>query len=287
MLGYLSHVDTVLADAGGLAARPVVRRACTTASLWGRGAIDMKSQTAAEAVAAARLARERLAPAARRAEGHLASSTRRPAATLGAQVAHRAAARTSRASTTCSTRAPARSCPYGDRRLYGVCVRREGHVPLQRRARAARAGHASVPGAGRQRAAQARARARAARRAAAPRYDVDRGAARAPARRSARTRTTRRARSSACARSSRGSPRCVEPTLGVTFAPTIVSRRREDQRDPGARASSRVDCRVPPGHGRRRRAGAASREVLGDATTGSSSSSPRRSSATARRSTRR
>ena len=56
------------------------RARSTTASLWGRGALDMKSQTAAEAVAAARARARGLAPAARRAEGHLASPTRRPAA---------------------------------------------------------------------------------------------------------------------------------------------------------------------------------------------------------------
>src|SRR4051794_33087719 len=56
VLGYLSHVDTVLADIQDWSADPwggEVR----DGQLYGRGAIDMKSQTAAEAVAAARLAR--------------------------------------------------------------------------------------------------------------------------------------------------------------------------------------------------------------------------------------
>src|SRR4051794_14017901 len=56
VLGYLSHVDTVLADKEDWSADPWgadVRDGL----LYGRGAIDMKSQTAAEAVAAARLAR--------------------------------------------------------------------------------------------------------------------------------------------------------------------------------------------------------------------------------------
>ena len=49
--------------------------------LWGRGALDMKSQTAAEVVAAATLARDGLAPAARRAEADLGRrrGDRRPA----------------------------------------------------------------------------------------------------------------------------------------------------------------------------------------------------------------
>src|ERR1700754_2480967 len=56
VLGYLSHVDTVLADKEDWSADPwgaEVREGL----LYGRGAIDMKSQTAAEAVALARLAR--------------------------------------------------------------------------------------------------------------------------------------------------------------------------------------------------------------------------------------
>src|ERR1700758_2156101 len=62
-LCYLGHVDTVLADprewtrgpwAGGLA----------DGYIWGRGALDMKSQVAAEAAAAASLARSGWRPAA-------------------------------------------------------------------------------------------------------------------------------------------------------------------------------------------------------------------------------
>src|SRR5579875_3504122 len=55
-LCYLGHVDTVLADPGEWDHDPwsgEVADGC----LWGRGAIDMKSQVAAEAVAAATLAR--------------------------------------------------------------------------------------------------------------------------------------------------------------------------------------------------------------------------------------
>src|SRR5215217_4095257 len=56
-LGYLSHVDTVLADPGDWAHDPWGGEV-HDGFLWGRGALDMKSQTAAEAVAAATLARE-------------------------------------------------------------------------------------------------------------------------------------------------------------------------------------------------------------------------------------
>ena len=55
-LGYLSHVDTVLADAADWRHDPW-SGAVHDGAIWGRGAIDMKSQTAAEAVAVAHLAR--------------------------------------------------------------------------------------------------------------------------------------------------------------------------------------------------------------------------------------
>src|SRR5918996_1205349 len=56
-LGYLSHVDTVLADPEDWTRDPwsgELHDGC----VWGRGAVDMKSQTAAEVVAAVALARE-------------------------------------------------------------------------------------------------------------------------------------------------------------------------------------------------------------------------------------
>ena len=51
-LAMLSHTDVVLADAGGVGARPV-RRAVAGAGedVWGRGALDMKGEVAASAVA--------------------------------------------------------------------------------------------------------------------------------------------------------------------------------------------------------------------------------------------
>src|SRR5215203_826022 len=62
VLGYLSHVDTVLADAADWRHDPWSGEVHDGA-LWGRGAIDMKSQTAAEVVAAAELARSGWRPA--------------------------------------------------------------------------------------------------------------------------------------------------------------------------------------------------------------------------------
>src|SRR4030095_12093772 len=55
-LGYLSHVDTVLADAEDWGTGPWSGE-IRDGFLYGRGAVDMKDQTAAEAVAAVHLAK--------------------------------------------------------------------------------------------------------------------------------------------------------------------------------------------------------------------------------------
>ena len=67
-LCLLSHVDTVLATPSEWEHDPW-SGAVVDGVLWGRGALDMKSQTAAEVVAAATLARA----------GWLAARARRPA----------------------------------------------------------------------------------------------------------------------------------------------------------------------------------------------------------------
>jgi len=61
-LCYLGHVDTVLADPSEWSHDPWSGDV-VDGYLWGRGALDMKSQVAAEAVAAARLARGGWRPA--------------------------------------------------------------------------------------------------------------------------------------------------------------------------------------------------------------------------------
>jgi acetylornithine deacetylase/succinyl-diaminopimelate desuccinylase-like protein len=57
VLGLLSHVDTVVADPVGWRHDPW-SGALDDGCVWGRGALDMKSQTAAEVVAACSLARD-------------------------------------------------------------------------------------------------------------------------------------------------------------------------------------------------------------------------------------
>ena len=142
MLGYLSHVDTVLADPEDWTHDPWGDDA--DGYLYGRGAIDMKSQAAAEAVAAAHLARGRR-PVARHAEGHRVADeetggvARRQWITENRPdlVARRLPAQRGR------RRGHALRRPPPVRRLRG----REGHVPLPRLP-AAPPAHASVPGLG-------------------------------------------------------------------------------------------------------------------------------------------
>src|SRR5215468_1385991 len=62
VLGLLSHVDTVLADPSEWQREPWSGDV-VDGVLWGRGAQDMKSQTAAEVVAAVDLARSGWRPA--------------------------------------------------------------------------------------------------------------------------------------------------------------------------------------------------------------------------------
>jgi acetylornithine deacetylase/succinyl-diaminopimelate desuccinylase-like protein len=61
-LAFLSHTDTVVADASEWAHDPWCGDVLD-GELWGRGALDMKGQVAASAVAIASLARERFVPA--------------------------------------------------------------------------------------------------------------------------------------------------------------------------------------------------------------------------------
>ena len=172
--------------------------------------------------------------------------------------------------------------PYGDRRLYGVCVAEKGTFRFTVRTERPRRPRLGAR-AGRQRAAQAGALPPAAGRRASRRYDLTEAPRALLAALGLGPRRTRRPRSSALRE---GDPRLaalVEPTLGRDVRADDHLRVGEDQRRSPPRARAAVDCRMPAGHGRRGDDGRARvEEVLGDPTA-TSSSSPRRSSATARR----
>ena len=240
VLGYLSHVDTVLADPADWRHDPwggEVHDGC----VWGRGALDMKSQTAAEAVAAARLAREGWRPA----RGELkviAVSDEEVGGALGAKWLTEERPDLARVDYLLNE-GGGPLITYGDRRLFGVCCAEKGTFRFTVRTRGV-AGHASVPGIGdnallklapviqtlgeRQPDFDLTEEPRALIAALGQDPDDPEGAL-------AAIRDTE--------------PRLalmLEPALRVTAVPTRVSASEKINVIP-ARAELQVDCRVPPG----------------------------------------
>jgi acetylornithine deacetylase/succinyl-diaminopimelate desuccinylase-like protein len=143
-LGYLSHVDTVLADPDDWAHDPWSGDVAD-GFLWGRGALDMKSQTAAEVAAAAHLAKQGWRPP----RGELkiiAVVDEETGGRWGAQWLTEERPDAARVDWLVNEGAGS-VIPYGDRRLYGVCCAEKGTFRFCVRARG-KAGHASVPGTG-------------------------------------------------------------------------------------------------------------------------------------------
>jgi acetylornithine deacetylase/succinyl-diaminopimelate desuccinylase-like protein len=144
VLGYLSHVDTVLADPDDWTHDPWCGEV-HDGYLWGRGALDMKSQTAAEVAAATRLARSGWRPP----KGELKVITvvdEETGGRWGAQWLTEQRPDLARVDWLVNEGAGS-VMPYGDRRLYGVCCAEKGTFRFRVRARGV-AGHASVPGTG-------------------------------------------------------------------------------------------------------------------------------------------
>jgi acetylornithine deacetylase/succinyl-diaminopimelate desuccinylase-like protein len=256
-LGYLSHVDTVLADPADWRHDPWSGEVHDGA-LWGRGAVDMKSQTAAEAVAAAHLARNGWRPP--RGELKLiAVVDEETGGRLGAKWLTERRPDAVRVDWLLNEGAGAVML-YGDRRLYGVCCAEKGTFRFRVSARG-RAGHASVPALADNallKLVPALERLGGGRAG----YDVvDEPRAflesigEDPA-----------DPEGAVERMRATEPRLaamLEPTLGATFAPTLISAGEKINVIP-ARAEFTVDCRLPPGLDRdvaERRA----RELIGEA----------------------
>jgi acetylornithine deacetylase/succinyl-diaminopimelate desuccinylase-like protein len=144
VLGYLGHTDTVLADPQAWSRDPWGGDV-HDGFVWGRGAIDMKSQVAAEAVAAARLARSGWRPA-RGALKLFAVVDEETGGRLGAQWLTQERPDLARCDYLLNE-GGGTVIPYGGRRLYGVCCAEKGTFRFTLRARG-RAGHASVPALG-------------------------------------------------------------------------------------------------------------------------------------------
>jgi acetylornithine deacetylase/succinyl-diaminopimelate desuccinylase-like protein len=255
-LCYLGHVDTVLADAEEWERDPWSGDVAD-GFLWGRGALDMKSQVAAEAVAAASLARRGWRPA----RGHLKLVFVADEET-GGDVGARWLTERHPAAVRCDyllNEGAGEVFEYGGRRLYGVCCAEKGIFRFRLTARGV-AGHASLPKMGDnallklgpvlQRIAAAEPSFALTEAPAA----LLRGLGTDPGDPAAALETLRAAAPELT--------RFLEPMLGVTLTPTMVHASDKINVIP-SRAWIKVDCRVPPGLGEEA-ARARIDEVLGD-----------------------
>lgn len=241
-LCYLGHLDTVLANPLEWTHDPWSGDV-EDGYIWGRGALDMKSQVAAEAAAVAALARSGWRPAS----GELLVCAVVDEETGGSLGAHWLTT-THPQKVRCDlliNEGGGSLFEYGGQRCYPVCCAEKGVFRFTV-ATDGVAGHASMPGMGVN-----------ALLKMAPL--LDRLAERQPA-----YRLTSEARellaaigedpadpAVAVAHLRAADPRLAimfEPMLGVTFTPTRISASEKVNVIP-SRAELKVDCRVPPGMG--------------------------------------
>src|SRR5215218_5837949 len=242
-LGYLGHVDTVLADPDDWSVDPwsgEIRDGC----VWGRGALDMKSQVAAEAAAALALAEEGWRPES----GELKLIF----------TADEEAGGSKGAAWLCAQHPDKVRCDFiineggGDsvdfegQKVYFGGVAEKGVFRFSIMTHG-RAGHASIPRIG-DNALVKMAPILEALRGGRPKLEL-----------SEEPEAFMRALgfdlngdiADAFADLERRNPGIallVEPTLGVTMTPTMIEASHKVNVIP-ARARLRVDCRVPPGRG--------------------------------------
>ncbi len=243
-LCYLGHVDTVLANplewthdpwSGDLA----------DGFLWGRGALDMKSQVAAEIAAAASLARSGWRPA----RGELlivAVVDEETGGSLGAEWITKNHPEKVRCDLLLNEGGGA-VFEYGGRRCYGVCCAEKGVFRFKVTTDGV-AGHASMPGMGDNAllkmgpVLQRFAARQPSYRPTEEPLAFLRGIGEDP-----------EDLEGSIARLRAADPRLAimfEPMLGVTFTPTRIAASEKINVIP-SRAELRVDCRVPPGLGER------------------------------------
>jgi acetylornithine deacetylase/succinyl-diaminopimelate desuccinylase-like protein len=258
-LCYLSHVDTVLANAAEWSAHGPWSGELAEGFVWGRGALDMKSQTAAEIAAAAGLARSGWRPA----KGELlivAVVDEETGGELGAQWITKEHPEKVRCDLLVNEGGGA-VFEYGDKRHYGVCCAEKGVFRFTVTTEGI-AGHASMPKIG-ENALLKMAPVLERLAASQPAYEL-----------TAEPEAFLRALgedpgdpAGAVAKLGAADERLVtmfEPMLGVTFTPTKISASEKINVIPSS-AVLKVDCRVPPGLGEAQvRKGIA--EVLGEPT---------------------
>ncbi len=234
-LCLLSHVDTVLADPGEWTHDPWAADE-VDGVVFGRGAQDMKQQTATEVCAAVRMAEQGW-----RGQGDLLVVVLVDEETGGAEGAR----------WICAEHPDKVRCdyvlnegagtlvPYGDERLYPVCIAEKGVFRFTIRTSGV-AAHASMPRLGDNALLKvAPLLARMSERQ--PEFDITEGP-RLLLERLGLTYEELRERDPVLAT-------VVEPMLGVTLAPTVARASAKINVIP-SRAEIDVDCRVPPGLGR-------------------------------------
>ncbi len=242
VLVLLGHVDTVLADASEWRHDPWSGEVAD-GFLWGRGALDMKNQVAAEAVAAAALARQGWRPAS----GALKLVFVADEETGGDVGAHWLTV-THPDKVRCDmllNEGGGESFQYGGRRHYGVCCAEKGIFRFNATAHG-QAGHASLPRTG-DNALLKLAPVLAALAAQPESFELTDG----PAALLRGLGEDPENPSAALARIEAEDPRLrtlVEPMFGVTLTPTMTNASTKINVIP-SRAQIRVDCRVPPGLG--------------------------------------
>jgi acetylornithine deacetylase/succinyl-diaminopimelate desuccinylase-like protein len=241
-LCYLGHLDTVLADPADWSHDPWAAD-LADGFIWGRGALDMKDQVAAEVAGAASLARSGWRPAT----GELllvAVVDEETGGSLGAQWLTQEHPEKVRCDLLINEGGGS-LFEYAGRRYYGVCCAEKGVFRFTVSTDGV-AGHASMPGMGvnallkmapvlarlgeRQPAYKLTDEARALLQGIGEDPDDPAGA-------------VERLRAA--------DPRLAisfEPLLGVTFTPTRIRASEKVNVIPN-RAELKVDCRVPPGLG--------------------------------------
>lgn len=242
VLVLLGHVDTVLADPQEWTFDPW-SGAISGSYLWGRGALDMKSQVAAEAVAAASLSRAGWRPA-RGTLKLVFVADEETGGGLGARWLTEQHPDKVRCDYLLNEGA-GEVFEYGGQRRYGVCCGEKGIFRFKLTARGA-AGHASMPRTGDNALlklgpvlTRLAARQPGFDLTDAPRTFLE-GLGEDPGDPVAAVR-----------RIGEESPALtvmLEPMLGVTLTPTMAHASDKMNVIP-SRAHIKIDCRVPPGLG--------------------------------------
>lgn len=241
-LCLLSHVDTVLATPEDWSRDPWSGD-LHEGFVWGRGALDMKSQTAAEAVGAAAVARAGGIPAGELLVVCVADEE--AGGTLGAKWLTEEHPEKVRCDLVVNEGA-GEVIPFDDRRLYGVCCAEKGTFRFTITTDGV-AGHASIPKMG-DNALLKMGPILDRLAARQPSYDLtdeprallralSNGAGEDPAAALERVREV-----------DPGLALLVEPMMGVSLTPTRISASEKVNVIPSA-ARLQVDCRVPPGLG--------------------------------------